>query len=815
VTNCLRQLQQELPVPCSECGTRLPRGQLEQHLRLAHRIYLFRGKRYSFKDLLATLQTALSGSSPDYEAWQTLEAIAAEQYGAGAASFLGAALTQALHRVDEPHRPQALNSVAEAASRVALGPRLALTLAAETDLTARRLALHMAARLPSPLDDETLVALRGVLSDKRLETEEQLAGAAAVLRTTGKAGEAATGVLAALISGVGKARGVERLRQLEQRIGNSPALDQLCARLEEQVRMRCPRCPLQGRRPEMVRHLWAEHGLLLDGRRVREPWKMIEDWIGDYKAEGQADILTRCRVLGQRLDPVHGLHRVYQLFLANQIDDGEARRALLDEAGQQRNSLCPHCYALVPPPQEVLPPVLNVWRGRLSAHGYRVEVSETGLLSRLEIETPRGVLEAGPEPGQTLTRRGAIVLLTGPPVIAALLLALLLPSSKSLNPVECLLGIAVGIYLLARIGWKPRQPLLNRALGYAWSLLVPRLHSGEFSVEDSAFVASLAQVTLQRGVWVPTGPLEQVLDQTEAALAEGQGVVSHLAILRRLAVTQMTAERDPVPAVVAQVGRCFDGQLPLVFAQAFLAHWESNWWTPGNLSRLRALLCERAFEAGFEVRNLLDAVQAAPALREVLQSDDQDALAQLRLLWSQRPRKPWERCGPAVTVFDLAAEPESARLLAAHTDLLLLQDYLNLQFVAQGTDKPRNVQILVTCRGVVLGDLLLTAMPRSIEILSKRAGAEGIYELVVNEHRFAFPTDPDMLVARLERWLRFYFQEFMPQSAEVPRWQSPSVAASLRAQQAVPCPQCGQKVVTRVGEVGTLLEEVPAKAGVE
>ena len=114
--------------------------------------------------------------------------------------------------------------------------------------------------------------------------------------------------------------------------------------------------------------------------------------------------------------------------------------------------------------------------------------------------------------------------------------------------------------------------------------------------------------------------------------------------MRRLQVeADAPAGADPVPAVVQQLARCFQGRLPLAFAQQLLEDWAANWWSAGNLSRLRILLCDRAFEAGFEVRNLLDAGQSAPALGTVLDVERPDALAALRLLWSQRPSRPWDR----------------------------------------------------------------------------------------------------------------------------------------------------------------------------
>src|SRR5207248_1068494 len=131
------------------------------------------------------------------------------------------------------------------------------------------------------------------------------------------------------------------------------------------------------------------------------------------------------------------------------------------------------------------------------------------------------------------------------------------------------------------------------------------------------------------------------------------------------------------------------------------------------------------FEAGFEVRNLLEVGRAAPTLGAVLETQNRRPLAWLRLLWSLRPRRPWDHCGKAVTVFEVAHSPGQSRLLEEHPDLLLLQ--------------------------------------------------EGV--------------------------------------AEVYRWQSPSVAATLRARESVACPECRHAVLTRLGKIGRSLEEPAEAAG--
>ena len=181
---------------------------------------------------------------------------------------------------------------------------------------------------------------------------------------------------------------MERLRQFERLHGPSPALDALCAELEEQMRMSCPRCSVQLRRPEMIRHLWDEHRLILDSRRVREPWAVIEDWIIEYRATGDAGLLERCRLRGAQLDPEGGLHRVHRLLLRTGAADAEARRDLVAEARERHASLCPWCYVPAPQPRESPSLAINLRPGRLSAGGYEVETGAKGIWTTLEVRAP-------------------------------------------------------------------------------------------------------------------------------------------------------------------------------------------------------------------------------------------------------------------------------------------------------------------------------------------------------------------------------------------------------------------------------------------
>src|SRR5262249_60448826 len=119
----------------------------------------------------------------------------------------------------------------------------------------------------------------------------------------------------------------------------------------------------------------------------------------------------------------------------------------------------------------------------------------------------------------------------------------------------------------------------------------------------SAFLAGLAELSQDHGrTAARAGLVPELPKRTAAAVAAGRGPPGHLAALRRLTVTDAAAAgADPVPLVVQQIGACFQGRLPMAFADHLLADWRAAWLTRGNRVRLRILLCDRAFEAGFEV----------------------------------------------------------------------------------------------------------------------------------------------------------------------------------------------------------------------
>jgi hypothetical protein len=788
------------PVACSECGAAVPRAQLAAHLRQKHRIYQVGGVRRSLNETLAVLLAALCSPHPLAGSWAQLAEIVREEQGPRADAFLAAAVGQALTRLPDRQRGEALSAVADALAADPESRRLIPLLAADPDGAGRLLAIALANLLPPPLERDALLGLRSALLDQRLPPEVQVATTAILLRTTGREGPAAVDVLRAFVNGLGKSRSIERLRQLEGAIGRCPALTALSTELEDQVRMTCPRCNLELRRREMIPHLWEQHRLVLDGRRVREPWGMIDEWLDEYRRARDPELLDRCKAAAHELDGEKGLLRVQRLLLANGVHDPEALQALLAEAAGNHSSLCPHCFAQVPAPLEAPVRPLNRWHGRLSARGYRVEVRDGGVLARVEIETPATAEAERQETEKHLTRQGAMMLVSAPFVFFALVVAfgLLDAGMAPLWPVLIILAVAGGLAAAVRNGWPELRPAVERAVDHAWTHLVPRLHANGYSRADSEFVAALALSSTGLGrPHLRETPLRQMLSLTEKAVSAGKGPVEHLAALRRLAVNDTAGQRDPVLLVAEQIGRCFEGKLPLAFAEQLLDEWQSEWWSRGNLIRLHVLLCDRAFEAGFEVNNLVEAGQVAPTLGAVLETEDADWLARLRLLWSLRARRPWDRCGEARLAFEFAEEADSAGVFQRWPDLLLYQP----------TTNPR-AEFVVCGRGVVFEGKLFRQKPESIQAIARRLQGGTGHELVIDGEVFKFRIDAEWLGWRLEEWFAVWQKQFAREKvAEVHDWQSPAVTANLLARETVPCPECRRPVLTRAGQVGGSLEE--------
>jgi hypothetical protein len=671
-----------------------------------------------------------------------------------------------------------------------------------TDRHGGRLALEIALRLDLPLPDAVCRLLVPLMSSPRFPAALRLNTASQILRSLDKTSPLVSELLQALTHGTSPRRAVDRLRHLLQRLPGHPAVEALCKELEKQTAIDCPRCGAHLQRPDLVVHLWQAHRLLMEGGRARDPWKMIAGWLGDYAQSGRKELLERSCELGQQLDPLTGLTRVHRLLLAAGLSDEEAKENLSAQAEGRRASLCPHCYALVAQEHEPLPAPINLSRGRIGGNGCTVDVSERYLFTRLFTATSAEILHDGPEPGRRLTRRGQSIFEVGPLVAFAFALAVLLPPRvlPPLTPVSLILMAALGLYLRVRGRHGPVSEPAQRAIDHAWRLLAPRMHRPEFSPDDARFLGRLAITSVGLGSpQLREQAVERLTKLTLPEVVKGSVPSGDLAALRCLEIDDaIRLGRDAVPILSNELALALSTELPFAYGEQLLEAWPSEARDRGERARLRVLLCERAFDLGFEARDLHELGRVSTILGQAYASEDLNGLLRLRWLWNNRPARIWQRNGAASTVFDLARYPTIAsQYLEARPDLLLFQP-----MSVGGNDREASAPILVCEEGVVYRDIVIKDPDISISVKERTDR----FELSVGKQKLVFEQEPALLARRLQGWAQFLFHELLPAAASLADRRTPGKLRPLTKQKTLLCPECGNSFLALRGEVGILTE---------
>jgi hypothetical protein len=654
-----------------------------------------------------------------------------------------------------------------------------------------RAFLEWVARLRGPVPGSVLAKVVPLLSARRVPVPVRVATAARVLRAIPDRVAAVRPVTRALTRGLSPLRGLERLRQLQHQVETNRALDVLIDRREQRVKMDCPRCGVRLPRVEMVKHLWHEHGLLLERGKVRAPDRLLADWRDEHAATRSTDPLDRAAlVAGEEA------LRAWLPAADTPAEDTAPQRAA---AAEHDCGLCPGCFAELTPAVPGLPPPLVLDDGRLAGDGYVVRVGGAQWLRTLTVSTPERVTRAGPD-RHPLGPRGAATLAALPVLLAALGCAFVIPP-RAVPPyiVACWLVLAAGfVYAVVRLARRPLPPPDDRAVDAAWAVLARRLVEKD---EAARFLTRLCLTSPGRGD--PEGRAGVLTRLTERA-AEGAGESDEsrqlLAAARVLQVDDAARlGRDRVAGLAELIADGLAGEHPTAFAEhaaaAVLAR--DPPLEPGELARLRVLLVAAAFDAGLKPRDLLDLWAVAPALRRVAAVEPPHRLGLLHGVWLLRNVRRWERVAPADTVFELArtAPNVSGRVLAEFPDLLL--------YHRTDPDLDRDLgPVLVCTRGVVVGGQL--AADPDAEVRQAKAGRfGGGYELTFGRHRVRLTRKlPDEFLEAVRGWLRFRANVLLPHIDGYLDPGSPEVAGRVLGPFSRTCGRCGATSAVAVGKVG-------------
>jgi hypothetical protein len=801
VQSCLAVLQEERLVICPECKAQVQAKNLELHLRRAHEIFEFRGKRGNYLQTRALMVEAVCSPPPDAVTWQNLQLLAEDRHPREGDRHVVTWVYQYIKEADPDQRAVAIKSLSEAIVGANAGKRLLPLFVSTTktptwELLGQRLALEVCSRMPPPIPGELIGMMTPILDHKDMPRRTRENAALTLLRSADSDVPAAVEVLRGYVAQTGKKRGLEKLQQLEQRVGHHAAIEQLCQEFEDELRMSCPRCPTELRKKEMIEHLWQKHRLVLDGQRVREPWRVIEDWVVDYGLEHDPAVLQRCRELALKDDPQAGLVRLQRILYSRGVRDKELVNELRAHVKSKNTTLCPHCCSHVKIEEPIVYAPLTCEHSTLEGFGYLLKVSERGLVPSLHIETPSLIVYKGREPGRGLTRLGAL-LTVGTPMVLMTCLVLQVVTHWEHFLVVLMAAGALGMIMsgLLFILWPNPGPRRERLLRAAWKLLVPEILEEEKTRRAWGFLHGLAEMSED----LPTVTLNHKLLLeccTQAGKAAGTEPVAAacLASLSQRYLEQLRERgrgQDPSDFLLTLASDAFKGKLPLSLLAEVLANFHGKrrvGWEKRVLNRIPILLAARAFELDVSLDDWLNLGRAFPVLNDVLNLEQRWHWQQFHVIWSQREARPWKKVGNAITMQELAGQPvEYDELLSYYPDVLLYSAKTN---------------VVVASKGVWIEGTCVAAFDKTTEIATERlSGSGGGYELRVGYQHIRCAENPAPHLDEIEAWLLWYFQKFVPSVPRATRFTSDSRHRMWQLGK-IACPECKRALAACPGDLG-------------
>jgi hypothetical protein len=542
----------------------------------------------------------------------------------------------------------------------------------------------------------------------------------------------------------------------------------------------------------MIKHLWHEHGVFLEAGKVRSPLRIVETLKQEQVTTHDTTLLDRVSVMA---DPA-----AMRAWAAESDPIAEDLAVLRVEAEWQGQGLCPTCLADMPSGVLPLPPPLVLRKGRLAGDGYVVKVGGTQWLRTLTVSEPRRALRFGPDRGRGVGPRGAASLAALPLVLGALVAAVLLPQVVApFLIVIWILIVAIAAYGFVLAVRRPLPPANDRAVDTAWTVLARRLIGKR---DATRFLTRLCRTSLGQGEYLErVALLNRVRDRARREAGQSDKWMQLLAAVEVLQIEDaVRLGRDRVAGIAALAAAGFRGEQSTDFAEYVIECYLTPERSKADLARLRILLQGEALGAGMRPRDLIDLWGVAPNMRRAMAVEPLHRLALLSGVWQLRNSRPWNRIGPADTVFELAriAPNLSGRVLADCPDLLL---YCQPEPQVQS----ELGAVLVCGRGVVVAGVMVADPDAEVRVVrSGRFG--GGWELVYGRHRIRLAHKlPDAFVTQLRKWLEFRATVLLPFIDGYLQPGSREVHDRILRPFSRRCRHCGSVSAVTAGRVGTLV----------
>lgn len=526
---CEKELELERLIDCPECGTSFPKRDLASHRRQVHQVYEWEGTRYQWETLVPVLLNRTVAVEGDAFAARTLAEVFLEKYGNDASSQLHQSLHDQLHKSrSAAELRELISGVATALGGLSTASHLSHDFLNEMNLTSQIAGLAIFSSLhddpPGPL--VSLATSR--IGDRKIPFTIGQQAAIRLLKTTGVDSDVIHRALMAFASRADDGlKGIELLRTLEQWVGPSKAVDAVCHDLASRIRMRCPRCDVVMTPPDLARHVRTEHGMILEGRSVRQPWSVILECLDEYAEHSNPDFLERAEELADFMSPRKGRVRLWREALRRGIAPPHYRQQMLDSVSRTNDSLCPECWETLSSGETGGSELQIDPRGDLKSNLISLyQLGVPGIWGSVEI-TPWN----GPVPHWSLTTLAAAMAVGLLFLIPAGLCGLLvLGGNASARLPAMLTGIAGLISAMAvLLFYRPRSSI---PLDVAWEYVVPALLESEtesINPAHSTFIADLCRASVDQGTpQLRQKTLVRAIELIQSQVRKGSLPISHL-----------------------------------------------------------------------------------------------------------------------------------------------------------------------------------------------------------------------------------------------------------------------------------------------
>jgi hypothetical protein len=324
-------------------------------------------------------------------------------------------------------------------------------------------------------------------------------------------------------------------------------------------------------------------------------------------------------------------------------------------------------------------------------------------------------------------------------------------------------------------------------------LLVPDILQARRARPEWDFLHGLAEISAE----VPHQKLngELLLEccerASEAARTDAHACLCLAALSRLYLADARDNGADFYGFVLTLAGECFKGKLPLSFLSDLLDIFhgpERSAWSKSDLNRLPTLIAFQALLAEVDIDDWFNLGRAFPVLNAVLSLEHRWHWLQCYALWDQRSRRPWASVGEAKTLFELAKSPgEFEDLLSFYPDVLL--------YVARAN-------LVVGSKGIWIEGVCIPAHQVGTDVTMQRVN--GSFELQVGVLRIRCAENPRAFLNDVQRWLNWYFLDFVPTVSSAPRPLTESRHRMWHLSK-MTCPECSRTLVPCPGDLGVAL----------